>query len=162
MVQDASSIIRQYDNSSKIVLLGGQQLFTGGSDVVQSDLDFARNISSLNIAQYGDAISVHAYPWNKTAAVWNSSYNDFIQEYKALFPSLEVWVTETGQNISDSGIKGQAKYLNQSLDFFNGEIDKVFWYALHDENSTMGDFGLVNADNNFRKVYTDLQSTLAG
>jgi hypothetical protein len=162
MVQAASPIIRQYDSSSKIVLLGGLQLYTGGSGEVQSDIEFARNLSSMNIAQYGDAISVHAYPWNKPDAAWNTNFQDSLSSYRALFPGLEVWVTETGQNISDSGLPGQAQYLNQSLSFFKGKVDKVFWYALHDDNPGEGDFGLVNTDNSPRGAYGNLQDFFLG
>jgi hypothetical protein len=165
MVQIASPIIRQIDPTAKIVLLGGLQLYTGGNKtVLQGDIAFAGNLSSYNLMQYGDAISVHAYPWgiDVSASVWNS-YKNSLDAYRNKLgnSSLDIWVTETGYNLTGSTESAQAQYLHDSLDFFNGSVSHVFWYALHDENATgAGDFGLVDADMQPREAYTALQDSL--
>jgi hypothetical protein len=165
MVEVASPIIRQYDPTAKIVLLGGLQLYTGGNTVpVNIDKDFARNLSACNLTSYGDAISVHAYPWSGqvTPSLWEN-YAASIDDYRQIFSnsSLDIWVTETGQNLADCGGNQQlqAQYLADSLGFFSGRVSHVFWYALHDEASA-GDFGLVDANNSPRVVYADLQNKL--
>ena len=114
MVQIASQIIRQNDPTAKIILFGGLQLYTGGSGtaaIIAGDKEYARNLSTLNIMQYGDAISVHAYPWGGqvSKSVWNA-YSASLAEYRTIFnnSSLDIWVTETGQNITDSGEDGSS------------------------------------------------------
>lgn len=168
MVQTASPIIRQYDPDAKIVLLGGLQLYTGGpatSYILNADLDFARNLSSYNLLQYGDVISVHAYPWSGQVSqtVWDN-YNTSIVQYREIFgnSSLDIWVTETGQNLTDcNGDEvAHAQYLNGSLSFFNGKVSHVFWYALHDDNESLGDFGLVGAGMQPREAYSALKDAL--
>jgi hypothetical protein len=163
MVQIASPIIRQYDSTSKIILFGGLQLYTGGNKaILEDDLAFAGNLSSYNLMQYGDAISVHAYPWgiDVSPSVWDS-YKNSLSAYNRLGNfSLDIWVTETGYNLTDSTESAQAHYLKDALDFFNGSVSHVFWYALHDENVTAsGDFGLVDADMQPREAYTALQGS---
>ena len=66
----ASPIIRQLDPEAKIVLLGGLHLYTGGDHLVlhRIEIAFTSNLSSYNLIQYGDAISVHAYPWGIDSA----------------------------------------------------------------------------------------------
>jgi hypothetical protein len=162
MVQIASPIIRSTDPTAKIVLLGGLQLYKGSPNVPAEDKAFAENLP-INITDYGDAISVHAYPWGNTASsVWVSQYSSSLQYYNQLFDSLEVWVTETGQNITDCGGNEQlqAQYLSDSLNFFNGKVSHVFWYALYDDNSIMGDFGLIQGAVNPRSCYTELRALL--
>ena len=166
MVQIASQIIRQNDPTAKIILFGGLQLYTGGSETAYSlaeDREFARNLSSLNFMQYGDAISVHAYPWGGQVnkSVW-TAYSASLVEYRTIFDnsSLDIWVTETGQNITDSGEEGQAQYLKDALSFFNGNASHVFWYALHDENTSKGDFGLIRNGTTPRQAYTQMQESL--
>jgi hypothetical protein len=167
MVQIASPIIRQYDPTAEIVLLGGLQLYTGGNMVTLNlDKDFARNLSYCNLTLYGDAISVHAYPWGnqESQSVWDN-YAASIADYRQILgnSSLDVWVTETGQNITDcrGNQRLQAQYLADSLGFFNGRVSHVFWYALHDENATKGDFGLIQNDGVPREAYIQLQYSLA-
>ncbi len=163
MVKIVSPIIRNSDPTAKIVLLGGLQLYKGSPDVPAEDKAFAQNLPA-NITDYGDAISVHAYPWGNTpTSVWTSQYASSLQYYPGLFGSLEVWVTETGQNITDCGgnEQQQAQYLADSLDFFNGKVSHVFLYALQDDNPTASDFGLVTSNGNPREVFTTLQRKLA-
>lgn len=165
MVQVASPIIRQIDPTAKIVLLGGVQLYTGGNKThLEDDLAFAGNLSSYNILQYGDAISVHAYPWgiDVSASVWNS-YKNSLDAYRNKLgnSSLDIWVTETGYNLTGSTESAQAQYLQDSFDVFNGSVSHVFWYALHDENATAsGDFGLVDASMQPREAYTAFQNSV--
>jgi hypothetical protein len=60
----------------------------------------------------------------------------------------------------DGAKPNQLQYVSDSLGFFNGRVSHVFWYSLHDENATEGDFGLVGADMQPRQVYTALQEKL--
>ncbi len=160
MAASAHDIIRRIDTNASIILFGGLNLYSGGDPNLVIDREFARQLAARNIMQFGDAIAVHAYPWgNKPFSDWSIYYRNSLDYYRGLFgnQSLDIWVTETGQTISD----GQAQYLNDLLDFFRGEASHVFWYALHDENTTIGDFGLVNADNSPRQAYIDLHNKLA-
>jgi hypothetical protein len=164
MVHISSPIIRQIDPTAEIILLGGLQLYTGGNiDQLEGDIAFAGNLSSYNLMQYGDAISVHAYPWGPdvSPSVWDS-YKDSLEAYHDRLgnSSLDIWVTETGYNLTRSTELAQARYLQDAFGFFNGTVSHVFWYALHDENATgAGDFGLVDADMQPRDAYTALQNS---
>lgn len=70
MVQVASPIIRQYDSSAKIVLFGGLNLWSGGAPHLDLDKEFALQLAAMNVTQYGDALSVHAYPWGELVESW--------------------------------------------------------------------------------------------
>lgn len=164
MVQSASPIIRQIDPTAKTVLLGGLQLYTGGSTTqLDGDKAFAGNLSQYNLMQYGDAISVHAYPWGTevSLSVWDS-YLESLEAYRGRLgnSSLDIWVTETGYNITNSTEASQARYLQDALDFFNGTASHVFWYALNDENQSSGDFGLIGNGLQPRQAYYALQQSL--
>ena len=62
MAQTVYPIIRQYDPTAKIVLFGGLNLYSGSEQHLTFDEDFAKQLANMNIEQYGDAISIHAYP----------------------------------------------------------------------------------------------------
>ena len=147
MVQTASPIIRQYDPTAEIVLFGGLNLYSGGAPNLQLDKEFAQQLAAMKIEQYGDAISVHAYPWmNKTEPrVWDS-YTESLEYYSGLFTnkSLEIWVTETGQSIEDGDVGGQSEYLGDVLGFFRGDVTRVFWYSLVDNLNDGKSFGLID------------------
>jgi hypothetical protein len=164
IVQVASPIIRQYDPSAKIVLFGGLQLYTGSSEtayILERDMMFAQNLSKMGIAQYGDVISLHAYPWGKEfSELARDSYASSLEFYSSLFPkSMEIWVTETGQNVTTSGEEEQAQYLSEALDFFSSKVSHVFWYALHDD-TVNGDFGLIQPSGVPRDAFTVLSGKL--
>jgi hypothetical protein len=94
MVQTASSIIRQYDPAAKIVLFGGLNLWSSNDPHLALDEEFARQLSAVNIEQYGDAISIHAYPWMEhvESSVWEK-YGESLVYYQGLFSankSLEI------------------------------------------------------------------------
>ena len=63
MVEVASPIIREYDPTAKIILIGGLNLWSGKGPHLELDMKFAQELMALNIEHYGDAISIHAYPW---------------------------------------------------------------------------------------------------
>lgn len=161
MIQIASPIIRQYDPTAKILLFGGLQLYTGGNTtLLEADKAFAQNLSSYNIMQYGDAISVHAYPWGADFSQnTKDTYIASLRDYRVFLgnSSLDIWVTETGQNVTTASEEDQAQYLNDSLGLFNGSVSHVFWYALYDENASQGDFGLINQNMQPRDAYNALQ-----
>ncbi|NLF88096.1 hypothetical protein GX563_04650 [Candidatus Bathyarchaeota archaeon] len=62
--------------------------------------------------------------------------------------------------MTDSTESAQTQYLKDSLEFFNGKVSHVFWYALHDENPSKGDFGLTRLDFQPREAYSALQERL--
>jgi hypothetical protein len=165
MVTTASPIIRQYNASATIVLMGGLNLYSGGSPNLQLDMDFASQLSNTNISQYGDAISVHAYNWVKDSnpsSAWDS-YSTSLSFYKMLFPNMPIWVTETGQvyNEQDNG-KVQAQYLTGALSFFSGKVTNVFWYSLHDNPDEVPSqrFGLVDDAGTPRSAYVNMRDYL--
>jgi hypothetical protein len=164
MVQIASPIIRQYDPSAKIVLFGGLNLWSGGDPNLALDKEFARQLAAMNIEQYGDAISVHAYPWmNQTEPrVWDR-YTESLAYYHALFTnkSLEIWVTETGQPIEAGGEQGQAQYMTDALGYFQGKVTRLFWYSLLDNAADQKSFGLIGNETP-RLAYYVLQKQLTG
>jgi len=164
MVQTASPIIRQYDPSAKIVLFGGLNLWSGGDPNLALDKEFARQLAAMNIEQYGDAISVHAYPWmNQTEPwVWDR-YNESLAYYRGLFTnkSLEIWVTETGQPIEADGEAGQAQYMADALGYFQGKVTRLFWYSLLDNAADQKSFGLIGNETP-RLAYYVLQKQLTG
>jgi hypothetical protein len=131
MTATAHEIIKQYDPNATIVLFGGLNLYSGGDPNLTLDEEFARQLEAKDVLQFGDAIAVHAYPWgNRPSSDWESQYNASLEYYRGLFTnsSVEIWVTETGQNITDLGGIGQlqAQYLNKCLDFFSGRVSRVF------------------------------------
>jgi hypothetical protein len=169
MAQTAYPIIRQYDQNATIVLFGGLNLYSGGDQHLSLDMDFASQLDAKGIEQYGNAISVHAYPWGPVQPqVWES-YTKSIADYTAKF-HLDVWVTETGQPLQDSAsVKidevAQAQYMVDGLGYFNGAVTKVFWYSLKDnvweqKQETPQSFGLIGDDNVPRDAYAKLQTCL--
>lgn len=165
MVTTASPIIRQYNPSATIVLMGGLNLYSGGAPNLQLDMDFASQLSNTNISQYGNAISVHAYNWAKDSnpsSSWDS-YSTSLYYYKMLFPNMLIWVTETGQvyNVQDNGTV-QAQFLTSALSFFSGKVTNVFWYSLHDNPDEVPSqrFGLVDDSGNPRSAYVNMRDYL--
>jgi hypothetical protein len=159
MVQIASPIISQYDPLAKIVLFGGLNLFSGNDP--NSDLDkiFAQQLASRNVICFGDAISLHAYPWGTSEPIVWEKYAESLNYYQTLFGAAEIWVTETGQSLEASTEKGQAKYLSDAYRFFsqgNISVARVFWYSLTDSSLDNASFGLTAPDNT-RLAYQELQ-----
>ena len=86
MAKIASPIIREYDPSAKIVLFGGLNLWSGDDPKLELDKEFARQLAALNIEQYGDAISIHPYPWMETVEPWIwEKYDQTLAYYRDLF-----------------------------------------------------------------------------
>jgi hypothetical protein len=162
MVQTAAPIIRQYDPTAKILLLGGCHLYTGGDPQLAVDEAFAEQLAAKGIAQYGDGVSLHAYPWNQSdLAALHQNYAAGLAFYRNLFGgSLEVWVTETGKPLEETAEAGQATYLADALDYFDGQVDRVFWYLLQDYPDDAGGFGLIGVDGKPRLAYGELQKFL--
>ncbi len=161
MVQTASPIIRQYDPTAKIVLFGGLNLYSGTSPNLILDEEFAGQLAAKNIQQYGDAISLHAYPWNESnSTVVMQNYAQALANYSVLFPALEVWVTETGKPIHEAGEAGQAQYLDEALNYFHGKVAKSFWYSLLDNTWDPGNFGLIGNNTTPRPAYSELQKSI--
>ncbi|MCJ7559115.1 hypothetical protein MUO79_00670 [Candidatus Bathyarchaeota archaeon] len=165
MVQIASPIIRQYDQFAKIVLFGGLQLWSGGDVNLALDKEFARQLAAMNIEQYGDAISVHAYPWMEHVESWLwEKYDESLAYYRGLYASskpLEIWVTETGHPIEFDGENGQARYMRDALQYFQGKVTRLFWYSLLDNAPDQKSFGLIG-DETPRLAYYILQKQLTG
>lgn len=165
MAQTAYPIIRQYDPTAKILLLGGLHLWSGGGNDTSLELDrnFSRQLAVKNIEQYGDYISVHAYPWNGKVEpqVWDS-YTDSLGYYRGLFQnkSVEVWVTETGKPIEEDGENGQAQYLVDAFGYFDVKVTRVFWYSLLDNGAGEKRFGLIGNEMTPRRAYYELQNQL--
>ena len=161
MAQTADPIIRQYDPTAKILLFGGLNLWSGNDPHLELDKDFSCQLAAMNIEQYGDAISVHAYPWMGQVQpyVWGN-YTESLAYYYRLFTnkSLEVWVTETGQSIEAGGETGQAQYMADALGYFKGNVTKVFWYPLVDNPQDPGSFGLIGNETTPRPAYNVLQN----
>jgi hypothetical protein len=161
MVKIASSIIREYDPSAKIVLLGGLNLWSGDDPHLGLDKNFAQQLAEKDIEQYGDAISVHAYLWmeNVEPLIWEK-YSDFLTFYRELYPSLEIWLTETGHPINFGGESAQAQYMHDSLDYFEEKATMLFWYSLVDNAWEDKSFGLINSDGTPRLAYYELKNRL--
>jgi hypothetical protein len=161
MVQSASPIIRQYDPSAKIVLFGGLHLYSGGDTNLDLDKAFAKNLSNMDIMKYGDALSVHAYPWNNSEPIVWGKYAESLNYYRDLFGSVEVWVTETGKPLEEGNETITAQYLSDAYKFFGEETDvaKVFWYSVSDNYSLDEgkSFGLTIRSNQTRIAYGELQ-----
>ncbi len=162
MARVASQIIREYDPTAKILLFGGLNLYSAGDPHYELDWNFSSRLAAENITQFGDVISVHAYPWtNKTEPYVWGNYTESLAKYSNLFASsnkpVDIWVTETGQNMTDSGEKGQAQYMADSLDFFHGKVSHIFWYSLHDDDESLADFGLIHNDGAPREAYKELK-----
>ena len=159
MVQTASPIIRQYDPTAKIVLFGGLNLWSGEDQHLELDKNFSRQLAAMDIEQYGDVISVHAYPWMEKVETWIwQKYGEALTYYRSLYPTLEVWVTETGQPVQFGGEEGQAQYMADALQFFQGKVTRVFWYSLQDNAWEENCFGLIG-DETPRLAYQVLQNT---
>jgi len=160
MVKAASSVIRQYDPTAKIVLFGGLNLWSGGDPNLGLDKDFSTRLAAMNIEQYGDAFSVHAYPWTNETDSWSChTYDDALAYYRELFPFLEVWVTETGHYIDVEGEEGQARYMCDALQYFKGRVTRLFWYSLLDNPWEEEHFGLIG-DGKPRLAYYELKKKL--
>ena len=144
MVEIASPIIREYDPSAKIVLFGGLNLWSGGDSHLELDKNFSSELAYRNIEQYGDVVSLHAYPWSETieSSLWQR-YDESLAYYRELL-NLEFWVTETGHPIDFEGESSQAQYMRDSIDYFKGKATKVFWYSLVDNAWEDKNFGLID------------------
>jgi hypothetical protein len=163
MSKTASTIIHKNDPNTTILLLGGMNLYSAGDPNFELDWNFSSQLADRGIGQYGDAISLHAYPWtNDSTTNFLVNYSDALIRYQKLFPSHELWVTETGQKLNNSNEVIQAGYLNQAFNFFKGQADTVFWYALHDDhfNDGVDYFGLVDDNMQPREAYYALQDSL--
>ena len=75
-------------------MFGGLNLWSGGDPHLELHKNFSRELANRNIEQYGDAVSLHAYPWSETieATLWQR-YDEALAYYRELF-DLEFWVTE--------------------------------------------------------------------
>ena len=162
MVQVASPIIRQYDPSAKIVLFGGLNLWSGDDPHLDLDKEFARQLAAMNVTQYCDGLSVHAYPWmvRVESLVWEK-YDESLSYYCELYASFDVWVTETGFPAMPAGESGQAQYLRDALSYFRGKAARLFWYSLLDNTGDPARFGLVG-NGTLRLAYYALQEQLTG
>lgn len=159
MVEIASPIIREYDPSAKIVLFGGLNLWSGNAPQLGLDKEFAQQLANMGIEQYGDALSVHAYPWDKIkSSIWEN-YSDSLAYYQELYPSLEIWVTETGYPLEYEGEAGQAQYMRDALDYFKGKAATFFWYSLLDNAWEDKRFGLID-EGTPRLAYYELKNKL--
>jgi hypothetical protein len=159
MVQIASSIVREYDPTAKIVLLGGLNLWSGNDPHLELDMEFARQLADMGIEQYGDAISIHAYSWMEKIEPWIwEKYDQSLAYYRELF-TLEFWVTETGHYIDFEGENGQARYISDALSYFDGKVQRFFWYSLKDNAWEDKHFGLIDDDGTPRLAYYELQKT---
>jgi len=159
MVEIASPIIREHDPSAEIVLFGGLTLWSGNDPHLELDKEFAQELAVLNIEQYGDAISIHAYPCTGKVESWIwEKYNQSLAYYRDLF-TLEFWVTETGHYIDFEGEEGQAQYMRDALDYFKGNVAKFFWYSLLDNAWEDKSFGLIDKGTP-RLAYYELKSKL--
>jgi hypothetical protein len=159
MVEIASPIIREYDPSAKIVLLGGLNLWSGDDPNLELDKDFAQQLANMGIEQHGDALSVHSYPWGKIkSSIWEN-YSGSLAYYQELYPSLEIWVTETGYPLEYEGEEGQAQYMRDALNYFEGKVAKFFWYSLLDNTWENQSFGLID-EGTPRLAYYELKSKL--
>jgi len=154
--------------------MGGLQLYSHpdpntGLNQYLIDEQFAQNLSQTNITSYGDAISVHAYPWGESQQTYEQAYTNSLQYYKSLFPSSSFWVTETGKPTEENGVNGQALYLTNALQFFQGKVSNVFWYSLHDNfdevnrrdinnNPIPQHFGLIGDNGIARSAYSKMQN----
>jgi hypothetical protein len=157
MIQIASPIIRQYDPTAKIVLFGGLNLWSGDDPNLELDEDFAQQLTNMDIEQYGDAVSVHAYPWSTKieSTVWQK-YDEALAYYRELF-TLEFWVTETGHYVDFEGEEAQAQYMRDALNYFEGKVAKFFWYSLLDNAWEYKSFGLIDKGTP-RLAYYELKS----
>jgi hypothetical protein len=160
MVEIASPIIREYDPSAKIVLLGGLNLWSDNDPQLKLDKDFAQQLANMGIEQYGDTVSVHAYPWSTKieSTIWQR-YDEVLAYYRELF-TLEFWVTETGYPVEFEGESAQANYMRDALDYFKGKSTKFFWYSLLDNAWEENDFGLIG-DGKPRPAYYELKNELS-
>lgn len=160
MVEIASPIIRDYDPSAKIVLFGGLNLWSRDDPNLGLDKNFAQQLADMGIEQYGDAVSVHAYPWMEKVEplIWEK-YSDSLAFYRELYPSLEIWVTETGHPIDFGGESAQAQYMHDSLDYFEGKVTMFFWYSLVDNAWEDRSFGLIDGDETPRLAYYELKTS---
>ena len=87
-----------------------------------------------------------------------TAYDTALAYYQELFPSLEVWVTETGHYFNSEGAEGQTRYM-RNADYFNGKVARFFWYSLLD-NPGEQHFGLVE-DGKLRPAYHELRNKLS-
>ena len=159
MVQTASPIIREYDPTAKIVLFGGLNLWSGNDPNLELDMNFSRELAERNIEQYGDAVSVHAYPWGEEVESWVwQRYDEALSYYHESF-TLEFWVTETGHPANFTGEAVQAQYLSDTLQYFKGKVARLFWYSLSDNAWENDSFGLIG-DGKPRLAYYELQDAL--
>ena len=160
MVETASPIIRQCDPTAKIVLFGGLNLWSGSDPHLILDKDFAEQLATMRIEQYGDALSVHAYPWMEKVESWIwEKYSDSLEYYRELYPSLEIWVTETGHPVEFEREEGQARYMCDALQYFKGKVTQLFWYSLLDNAWEEKSFGLIG-DGAPRLAYYELKNEL--
>lgn len=175
MCQTAKPIIRQYNANATIVLMGGLNLYSNTDPHLALDEQFAQLTANMGISQYGDAISIHAYPWGATQptqSVWDS-YTNTLNYYRLTFPNMPIWVTETGQQLKLNSTKQidvnnediPAQYLVKATRLFQTQpnVTHMFWYSLWDNQWEVNQtnpqyFGLLNSDGTHRPAFNQLQS----
>jgi hypothetical protein len=165
ILKDAYQIVKSHNSSDTVIAFGGQGIFQPDEISLYNSGDFqadpsyqlAAQVWADGAAQYCDAVSLHAYADNRSAA-WllnetpvytiaskltvQQIWNGYITEYENL-TQKPIWFTETGEPIDspphdptpptiDNSPAKQAAFLNQSFTFLSSfpYTKAVFWFKL--------------------------------
>jgi hypothetical protein len=136
------------------------------SDLIKALPGGAGEIDALTLHPYGPMTSVNSdgYGWPMVATLHSEAVAAGIS------PTLPWYLTEVGQEISGSGIEGQApvsestqasdatQYLNDIKTKYPWVV-YFDWYSARDDSS--GGFGLLNSDDTPRPAFTAIQNWIA-
>jgi hypothetical protein len=136
------------------------------SDLINALPGGAGEIDALTLHPYGPMTSVdsYGYGWPMVATLHTEAVADGIS------PTLPWYLTEVGQELSGSGIAGQAPVsestqasdLTQYLNDIKTQYPWVVyfnWYSSRDDST--GGFGLLNSDNSPRPAFTAMKNWIA-
>ena len=141
MLTAAARAIRAVDPQALVIALGGVAANVGGANgrtALEDDFRFSARVAKLAGPTVADAISVHAYSWDRCDRRTWRSYRSAIARYREVW-ELPVWVTETGQRAGRPC--SQTRYLKGARDAFaKAAVDRVFWFSLRDTPD--GRFGI--------------------
>jgi len=135
-------------------------------DLIKALPGGAGEIDALTLHPYGSMTSVdsYGYGWPMVATVHSEAVAAGIS------PTLPWYLTEVGQEVSGSGIAGQAPVsqstqasdLTQYLNDIKAQYPWVVyfdWYSSLDDST--GGFGLLNSDYSRRPAFTAMQNWIA-
>jgi len=149
LLESAYTTLKAINANYVVIGLGGPSLANS------TQLSWAQQLWTLGGANYCDAISVHAYPFNlnldpvENWTYYQSLWTSYFPRWRNL--GKPIWLTETGLQSNQKTPADQATYLNESYNFFKQQ--GVVLYSWYDLYSTGNEWGLLNSNGSPKAAY---------